>query len=114
MSKPLSVKEMRSQIAKYKKEHCPPLPTKKKDLIKVMELLKLPTSRPFLAHEHTVYSMFHKKLFTTGSKLKGVPVNQTLTKQELIKKITKINNRDPAVYKTWNRNDLQNYLDGGL
>jgi hypothetical protein len=108
MTKPLSVKEMRSEIAKYKKEHCPPLPTKKKDLIKVMELLKLKTSKPNLVF---IKVKMGEKV---PKKMKGVPVNQTLTKQELITKIISINNRDPSVYKSWNRNDLQNYLDGGL
>lgn len=108
MTKPMTVLEMRSQISKYKKEHCPPLPTKKKDLIKVMEFLKLKTSKPNLV---MIKVKMNEKV---PKKMKGIPVNQTLTKQELITKIIKINGRDPSVYKTWNRNDLQNYLDGGL
>ena len=108
MTKPMTIKEMRSEITKYKKLHCPPLPTKKKDLVKVMEFLNLKSSKPDLV-------MINVKMRQkTPKTMKGVPVSQTMSKPQLIKQITDINNRPASVYAKWSRADLQNFLENGL
>ena len=107
MSMKMTVKEMRSQITAYKKKNCPPLPTKKKDCEKVMELLGLKSTKPNLP-------MIKKMGATTPKTMKGVPVSQTMSKPQLIKQITDINNRPASVYAKWSRADLQNFLENGL
>ena len=107
MSKPMTVKEMRSQITKYKKTHCPPLPTTKKGCEKVMDLLGLKSSKPDT-------KLIKKMGMTVPKTMKGVPVWETMSKPQLIKEITSINNRPASVYSKWSREDLKNFLQGGL
>jgi len=103
----MTVKEMRSQITAYKKKNCPPLPTKKKDCEKVMELLGLKSTKPNV-------TAIKKMGLTTPKTMKGVPASQTMSKPQLIKQITEINNRPASVYAKWSREDLKNFLEGGL
>ncbi len=102
MSKPMNVKDLRAEIADYKKKHCPAIPTAKKDLIKVCEHLGLRTTKGD-AKVHARFGM-------------AVPANmqpkQLYTKKELIAKITQRNGRDPAFYKSWKQADLKEYYAG--
>jgi hypothetical protein len=107
MSKAMTVKEMRTQITAYKKTHCPPLPTTKKGCEKVMDLLGLKSSKPDT-------KLIKKMNLTVPKALKGVPQWQTMSKPQLIKEITSINNRPASVYAKWSREDLKNFLEGGL
>jgi hypothetical protein len=107
MTQKMTVREMRSQIMAYKKKNCPPLPTTKKGCEKVMDLLGLKSSKPDL-------KMIKKMGLTVPKKMKGVPVWETMSKPELIRQITAINNRPASVYAKWSREDLKNFLQGGL
>jgi len=50
----------------------------------------------------------------TPKTMKGVPASQTMSKPQLIKQITEINNRPASVYAKWSREDLKNFLENGL
>jgi hypothetical protein len=102
MTKQMSVADMRAEIADYKKKHCPPIPAKKSDLVKVCEQLGLRTTKG----DTKTYRRF------------GMPIpsnlqpKQLYTKKELIAKIIQRNGRDPAFYKSWSQADLKEYYAG--
>jgi len=99
MTKQMSIAEMRSEIADYKKQNCPAIPAKKKDLIKVCEHLGLRTSKG----DPKVYERFGMSV------PKSMQPRQIFTKKELIAKIVRRNGRDPDFYKKWKQDDLKNF-----
>lgn len=99
MTKQMTVAEMRAEIADYKKQHCPSIPTKKAGLIKVCEHLGLRTSKG----DPKVHARFGVSV------PKSMQPKQLYTKKELIAKIIQRNNRDPAFYKSWNVGDLKEF-----
>ncbi len=102
MSKPMNVKDLRSEIADYKKKHCPPIPTAKKDLIKVCEHLGLRTTKG----DPKVHARFNMVVPAS------MQPKQLYTKKELISKIVQRNGRDPLFYKAWSQADLKEYYAG--
>ena len=100
MTKPMTVLEMRSEIAAYKKQHCPAIPAKKKDLIKVCEHLGLRTSKG----DPKVHARFGMVV------PKSMQPKQLYTRKELIAKIIQRNGRDPAFYKKWKQDDLKEFF----
>jgi len=93
----MTVLEMRSEIADYKKKNCPPAPKTKAGLIKVCEHLGLRTTKA----DTKVYKKF------------GMTVPPNLqpkyTKKELIAKIVERNGRRPFFYKKWSQADLKEF-----
>ena len=102
MTKQMSVAEMRAEIADYKKQNCPAIPTNKKDLIKVCEHLGLRTSKG----DPKVHARFGMVV------PKSMQPKQLYTRKELIAKIIQRNGRDPDFYKKWKQDDLAEFYKG--
>ena len=102
MTKQMSVADMRAEIADYKKKHCPPIPSKKKDLIKVCEHLGLRTTKG----DEKTYRRFGMAV------PQALKPKQAYTKKELIAKIVQRNGRDPLFYKAWSQEDLKEFYAG--
>jgi len=95
----MTVFDLKSEIAHYKRSHCPAIPKKKKDLIRVCEQLGLKTTKA----DTKVYKKFNMKIST------DMEPKMLYTKKEFIKKIVQRNNRDPAFYKAWKLPELKEY-----
>jgi len=102
MSKPLTVLELKAEINAWKNTNCPKISgMKKKDLIKVAERLGVKRTRA----DPKVYKEFGVDI-PEERKAKS-----TLTKKQLIAKITAINGRNNMFYKDWDKVSLQQFYE---
>lgn len=95
--KDMTVHELRIVLQNYKQLHCPPMPSKKSDLVAICTKLNLPTKKQNIP----LTDPAHKPL---------IPIISDFTKKKLIDKITTINGRPKEFYTKWSKKDLTNRL----
>ena len=104
MTMPMTVAEMRAELTAYKRKSCPPTPKTKAGLIKVLSALNLRVTKTKKG-ALTKYGMPEPKKNLAKS---------TLTKKQLIDKITSQNGRHKSVYNDWSKKDLEDFISGGM
>lgn len=101
MTKPMTIKDMKAEIAAYKRKNCPVLPTKKQELIKLCEKLGLRTTKA----DVKVYAQWNEKIPS------NMMPKTNYTKKQLIEIITKKNGKTIAFYKNYTKSALYDILE---
>ena len=92
--KVMTVAQMRVVMNKYKRDTCPPMPKTKTAMIKVLKILKLPTTMPKPVTREEKLKMKRSKSISN------------MTRRDLIENIAMLNKEHKSTYNDWSKRDL--------